>query len=128
MFVSWTAYAAWRHNDKYPPAWEYLAARQRDSFYTSMTLVDVLGGYEVPANVFYDPRVRRTAVQAGTASALVNDDDVVRDFQSAHQSLQSVACPELHRFLRGLRAWTGGGFEGHSTSPRYRSRPVPVDG
>jgi 2-methylisoborneol synthase len=35
MFVSWTAYAAWRHNDKYPLAWEYLAARRQASLYTS---------------------------------------------------------------------------------------------
>jgi 2-methylisoborneol synthase len=166
MFVSWTAYAAWRHNGKYPPAWEYLAARQHDSFYTSMTLIDVLGGYEVPANLFYDPRVRQAAIQAGTASVLVNDlhsvakdladenppcnmvlriaadrscsieeateatvslhNDVVREFQSAHRSLQAVPSPELRRFLRGLRTWMGGGFEWHSTSPRYRSQTAPA--
>jgi 2-methylisoborneol synthase len=161
MFVSWTAYAAWRHADKYPPAWEYLAARQHDSFYTSMTLIDVLGGYELPANLFYEPRVRRAAIQAGTAAVLVNDlhsvtkdladekppcntvlliaadrecsiaeatevtvglhNDVVREFQEAHQSLQAVPSPHLQRFVRGLRAWLGGGFEWHSTSSRYRS-------
>jgi 2-methylisoborneol synthase len=73
MFVSWDAYAAWRYTDRYPPAWEYLAARQHDSFYTSMTVIDVLGGYELPANVFSEPRVRRAAIQAGTAAVLVND-------------------------------------------------------
>ena len=73
MFVSWTAYAAWRHAGKYPPAWEYLAARQHDSFYTSMTLIDVLGGYELPANLYYEPTIRHAAIQAGTAAVLVND-------------------------------------------------------
>ena len=73
MFVSWTAYAAWRFTGKYPPAWEYLAARHHDSFYTSMTLIDVIGGYELTANLFYEPRVRRAAILAGTASVLVND-------------------------------------------------------
>ena len=73
MFVSWSAYAAWRHTGEYPPAWKYLAARQHDSFYTSMTLIDVLGGYELAANLFYEPRVRRAAFQAGTAVVLVND-------------------------------------------------------
>lgn len=161
MFVSWTAYAAWQHAGKYPPAWEYLAARQHDSFYTSMTLIDVLGGYELPANLFYEPRVRRAAIQAGTAAVLVNDlhsvakdladekppcnmvlliaadrdcsiaeateatidlhNDVVRQFQEAHQSLQALPSPQLQRFLRGLRAWMGGGFEWHTTSSRYRS-------
>jgi 2-methylisoborneol synthase len=161
MFVSWTAYAAWRHADKYPPAWEYLAARQHDSFYTSMTLIDVLGGYELPANVYYEPEVRRAAIQAGTAAVLVNDlysvtkdladekppcnmvlqiaadrgcsieeateitvglhNDLVHDFQDLHRQLQAVPSPELQRFLLGLRAWMGGSFEWHSTSPRYKS-------
>lgn len=163
MFVSWTAYAAWQHAGKYPPAWEYIAARQHDSFYTSMTLIDVLGGYELPANLFYAPEIRHAAIQAGTASVLVNDlhsvtkdladenppcnmvlliaadrgcsieeateatvelhNEVVRDFQAAHRNLQTVPSPELQRFLRGLRAWMGGGFEWHSTSPRYKSAP-----
>jgi 2-methylisoborneol synthase len=73
MFVSWNAYAAWRHTGEYPPAWEYLAARQHDSFYTSMTLIDPVGGYELPANLYYDPRVRQAVTQAGTASVMVND-------------------------------------------------------
>ncbi|WP_228813808.1 family 2 encapsulin nanocompartment cargo protein terpene cyclase [Nocardia otitidiscaviarum] len=73
MFVSWTAYAAWRHTGQAPSAWEYLAARQHDSFYTSMTLIDPVAGYEVPANLFYDERVRRAAFRAGTACVLVND-------------------------------------------------------
>jgi len=159
MFVSWTAYAAWRETGEHPPAWEYLAARQHDSFYTSMTLIDVVGGYEVPAHLYYEPRVRRAAFQAGTASVLVNDlhsvakdaadenpvcnivlliaadrdcsveeateitvtlhNDLVRDFEAGHRDLASVPSPELQRFLRGLRAWMGGGFEWHATNPRY---------
>jgi 2-methylisoborneol synthase len=73
MFVSWSAYAAWRFTGEYPAAWKYLAARQHDSFYTSMTLIDVIGGYTLAADLFYEPRVRRAAIQAGTATALVND-------------------------------------------------------
>ena len=73
MFVSWNAYAAWRHTGSYPPAWEYLSARQHDSFYTSMALVDIVDGYELPANLYYEPRVRRALMQAGTASVMVND-------------------------------------------------------
>ncbi|MER5263230.1 family 2 encapsulin nanocompartment cargo protein terpene cyclase [Actinosynnema sp. NPDC002837] len=161
MFVSWNSYAAWRHTGKYPPAWEYLAARQHDSFYTSMTVVDAVGGYELTANLYYDPRVRRLLMQAGTASVLVNDlhsvakdaadetpvcnmvlqvvadrncsveeatavtvglhNDVVRDFEAGHRELQALPSPELQQFLRGVRAWMGGGFEWHSTNPRYRT-------
>jgi len=73
MFVSWTAYAAWLHTGVYPPPWKYIAARQHDSFYTSMTLIDPIGGYEVPAHLYYEPRVRRAAFQAGTASVILND-------------------------------------------------------
>ncbi|MCP9953908.1 family 2 encapsulin nanocompartment cargo protein terpene cyclase [Actinomadura madurae] len=163
MFVSWTAYAAWRETGEHPHAWEYLAARQHDSFYTSMTLIDVVGGYEVPAHLYYDPRVRRAAFQAGTASVIVNDlhsvakdaadenpvcnvvlliaadrdctveeateitvalhNDLVRDFEAGHRGLAPVASPELQRFLRGLRAWMGGGFEWHATNPRYAGPP-----
>lgn len=73
MFVSWNTYAAWRHTGVYPPAWEYLAARQHDSFYTSMTLADIVGGYELDPALFYQPDVRRAVMQAGTATVLVND-------------------------------------------------------
>jgi 2-methylisoborneol synthase len=73
MFVSWNAYAAWRHAGTSPPAWQYLTARQHDSFYTSMTLGDVVGGYELDAALFYQPEVRRAIFQAGNATVLVND-------------------------------------------------------
>ncbi|GAA2437135.1 family 2 encapsulin nanocompartment cargo protein terpene cyclase [Actinomadura vinacea] len=73
MYVSWTAYAAWRHLKELPPVWRYLAARQHDSFYTSMTLIDIVGGYQLDANLFYEPRVHRAVMQAGTAAVIVND-------------------------------------------------------
>jgi 2-methylisoborneol synthase len=73
MYVSWTAYAAWRYLQALPRVWRYLAARQHDSFYTSMTLIDVVGGYELPASAFYERRFHRALMQAGTASVIVND-------------------------------------------------------
>src|SRR5262249_52116970 len=71
--VSWNTYGAWRHLGILPPTWRYLAARQHDSFYTSMTLIDVVEGYELPANLFFEPRFHRAMMQAGTASVIVND-------------------------------------------------------
>lgn len=161
MFVSWTAYAAWLHTGERVAPWKYLAARQHDSFYTSMTLIDIVDGYELAAPLFYEPRVRRAAFQAGTAAVLLNDlysvakdlaadqppcnmvlqlaaergcsipeateltvelhNDLVRDFAASHRALQALPCPELQRFLRGLRGWMGGSFEWHDTSPRYRT-------
>jgi 2-methylisoborneol synthase len=73
MYVSWTAYAAWRYLETLPPVWRYLAARQHDSFYTSMTLIDVVGGYELSANLFCERRFHRALMQAGTAAVIVND-------------------------------------------------------
>jgi 2-methylisoborneol synthase len=73
MYVSWNAYNAWRHAGLTPEAWRYLAARQHDSFYTSMILIDVVGGYELPSELFADPLFHRALMQAGTASVLVND-------------------------------------------------------
>ncbi|MCM6777074.1 terpene synthase [Nocardia sp. CDC159] len=73
MFVSWNAYAAWRESGRTLPAWEYLAARQHDSFYTSMTLIDPVAGYLLPDELFYRTAVRHAAFRAGTAAVLVND-------------------------------------------------------
>jgi 2-methylisoborneol synthase len=73
MYVSWAAYAAWRYLETLPPVWRYLAARQHDSFYTSMTIIDSVGGYELPSNLFDERRFHRALMQAGTASVIVND-------------------------------------------------------
>lgn len=96
MFVSWDSYAAWRFTGDYPPAWEYLAARQHDSFYTSMTLIDAVGGYALDADLYYEPRVRRALMQAGTASVMVNDlhsvaNDAADDKPVCNMVLQIVA-------------------------------------
>ncbi|WP_018349754.1 family 2 encapsulin nanocompartment cargo protein terpene cyclase [Longispora albida] len=160
MYVSWNAYVAWRRSGRLPSAWRYLGARQHDSFYTSMTLIDIVGGYELPPDLFADRRFHHALMRAGTASVIVNDlhslareaadelpdsnlalliaadrgcplDDAivacvelhnqfVRDFEASCRDLADEPCPELHRFLRGARDWMGGGFEWHSTSPRYQ--------
>ncbi|MCF6475988.1 terpene synthase [Nonomuraea sp. MG754425] len=73
MYVSWAAYAAWRYLETPPPVWRYLAARQHDSFYTSMTLIDIVGGYELAPHLFAERRFHTALMQAGTASVLVND-------------------------------------------------------
>jgi 2-methylisoborneol synthase len=161
MFVSWNAYAAWRYTGAYPPAWKYLATRQHDTFYTSMALIDAVGGYELDAGMYYQPRVRQALTQAGTASVMLNDlvsvakdaadenpvcnmvlqvaadrgcsiaeataitvelhNNLVRDFEESARSLAAVPSPQLQRFLRGVKAWMGGGAEWHITNPRYRS-------
>ncbi|MGH3170287.1 MAG: terpene synthase family protein, partial [Trebonia sp.] len=66
MYVSWDAYAAWRYLEDLPPVWRYLAARQHDSFYTSMVIIDIVGGYALPSSLFYERRFHRALMQAGT--------------------------------------------------------------
>jgi 2-methylisoborneol synthase len=73
MYVSWAAYAAWRYLEQLPEVWRYLAARQHDSFYTSMTLIDIVGGYELNAALFGEETFHRALMQAGTAAVIVND-------------------------------------------------------
>jgi 2-methylisoborneol synthase len=161
MLGSWNVYAAWRFTGKYPPAWKYLVAREFDSFTPSMSLIDVLGGYEVIANLFFETRVRHAFYLAATAAVLVNDlysvandmaekppgcnmvlqlsaergttikeamevtvrlhNQLVRDFEQRHKSLEVVPSVELQRFLRGLRSWMGGSFEWHDSSSRYKA-------
>jgi 2-methylisoborneol synthase len=38
-----------------------------------MTLIDVVGGYELPSSMFYERAFHRALMQAGTAAVLVND-------------------------------------------------------
>src|SRR5919202_1128662 len=114
MFVSWGAYAAWRYTGEYPPAWKYLAARQHDSFYTSMTLIDPIGGYVLPADL-------GCSIKEATEITVKFHNDLVHDFRERHQKLQDVPNVELQRFLRGLRGWMGGAFEWHNSNPRYKN-------
>jgi 2-methylisoborneol synthase len=72
-FLAWTQEADWHINRRTPPAWEYLVQRHLDSFLPSMILIDVLGGYELSPNEFYDPRVRRAFTRAANAAVLLND-------------------------------------------------------
>ncbi|MDI2129684.1 family 2 encapsulin nanocompartment cargo protein terpene cyclase [Yinghuangia seranimata] len=73
LFGGYLAEGSWRTSGHRPPVWEYLAARQINSFLPCMTLVDVVGGYELPPAEYADPAVRRAVKLAATAATLVND-------------------------------------------------------
>jgi 2-methylisoborneol synthase len=73
MFVAYNQEAVWRTKQAKPAVWEYLVHRHLNSFLPPMALIDVVGGYELPAPEFADPRVRRVFSLAGTASVIVND-------------------------------------------------------
>lgn len=72
-FTALAAEAGWRAADRMPPVWEYLTNRQPHSFLPCMALVDVVGGYELSAAEYTDPRIRRAVTTAALASQIVND-------------------------------------------------------
>lgn len=73
LFFTWTAEAMWRISGRTPALWEFLAERQHNSFLPAMSVIDVVYGYELPANVYSDPRVREAVRLAADAVTLVND-------------------------------------------------------
>lgn len=73
MFIPMNWEAGWRVKGGLPPVWEYLATRQANSFGPCLTIIDVVGGYEVPGPVYSLPAVRRATMLAGNASIILND-------------------------------------------------------
>ncbi|MBB5917700.1 2-methylisoborneol synthase [Nocardia transvalensis] len=72
-FIALGAEAGWRTAGRMPPVWEYLTNRQPHSFLPCMAPIDVVGGYELSAPEYTDPRVRRVVTTAALASQMVND-------------------------------------------------------
>ena len=64
---------------------------------------------------------RQCSIEEAIAITVDLHNNLVRDFQTTHRRLLSVPSPQLQLFLRGVRAWMGGGFEWHTTNPRYRN-------
>lgn len=73
LFVAWNQEADWHANGRTPPVWEYLVQRHLNSYLPPMILIDAVAGYELPAQEFYDPMVRRAFTLAGDANVLLND-------------------------------------------------------
>jgi 2-methylisoborneol synthase len=73
LFVAWNQEADWHRNGWTPPVWEYLVQRHLNSYLPPMILIDVLAGYELAPQEFYDPHVRRAFTLAGDANVLLND-------------------------------------------------------
>ncbi|GAB0101511.1 hypothetical protein JMUB6875_04750 [Nocardia sp. JMUB6875] len=72
-FIALGAEAGWRLAGRMPPVWEYLLNRQPHSFLPCMAPIDAIGGYELPAAEYTDPRVRRVVTTAALAAQMVND-------------------------------------------------------
>ncbi|MES0836677.1 family 2 encapsulin nanocompartment cargo protein terpene cyclase [Nocardiopsis umidischolae] len=73
MFVAYNQEGVWAATGQRPPVWEFLMHRHENSFVPCMALIDTVAGYELPAEEFSDPRVRRLFTMAGSATVIVND-------------------------------------------------------
>ncbi|WP_410625143.1 family 2 encapsulin nanocompartment cargo protein terpene cyclase [Amycolatopsis sp. cmx-8-4] len=73
LFVAWNQEADWHANGHIPQTWEYLVQRHLNNYLPPMILIDLVAGYELPPEQFYDPAVRRVFALAGTAAVLLND-------------------------------------------------------
>jgi len=71
---------------------------------------------------------RNCSIEEATEVTVALHNQIVRDFQAGHEALQPVPSPTLQRFLRGARAWMGGGFEWHATNPRYQTATAEPGG
>ncbi|MEV8531794.1 family 2 encapsulin nanocompartment cargo protein terpene cyclase [Streptomyces sp. NPDC051211] len=73
LFSGYTAEAGWRVAGRTPSVPEFLAVRQDNSFMPCLVMLDPAGGYELPVEVYADPRVRGAVLKAASASVIVND-------------------------------------------------------
>jgi hypothetical protein len=73
MFVTMGAEAGWRQAKATPPVWEHLAQRQVNSFLPCMSLIDIIGGYELPGSIYYSTNVRRATTIAASVTICAND-------------------------------------------------------
>jgi hypothetical protein len=73
MFMGMASEAMWRHAAYEPPVWEYLASRQTNSAKPCLSIIDIIGGYEVPSDEYYDPNVIKAIDLANAQILLVND-------------------------------------------------------
>ncbi|MDE3723553.1 family 2 encapsulin nanocompartment cargo protein terpene cyclase [Nocardiopsis sp. N85] len=73
MFVAYNQEGVWYTTGQRPPVWEFLMHRHENSFVPCMALIDPVAGYELPAEQFGRPEVRRVFTLAGSASVIVND-------------------------------------------------------
>ncbi|MDG4830581.1 hypothetical protein O7627_14895 [Solwaraspora sp. WMMD1047] len=73
MFMGMSAEAMWRYARDDLPLWEYLSHRQANSGKPCLSIIDVVGGYEVPPDAYYHPDVARAIDLANAQILIVND-------------------------------------------------------
>lgn len=73
LFQGLAQEGTWRATSHLPSVWEYLSNRQTNSFLPCLTVIDAVGGYELPPETGADPRVERAVAAAALAASLLND-------------------------------------------------------
>lgn len=73
LYLGYNAENGWRTINRLPPVWQYLANRQMNSFRPCLGLVDVLDGYELPAELYAHPLVQDCTARASLIATLYND-------------------------------------------------------
>ncbi|NBE55316.1 family 2 encapsulin nanocompartment cargo protein terpene cyclase [Streptomyces boluensis] len=73
LHLGYLAEASWAQEDKVPEVWEYLAMRQFNNFRPCPTITDIVGGYELPADLHAQPAMQKVIALAGNATTIVND-------------------------------------------------------
>ncbi|MBP2400777.1 terpene synthase family protein [Streptomyces syringium] len=93
LLIACATQAAWHHTGHTPALWMYLTSRSLNNFHPATTLIDVVGGYEVPADLYFEPRVRRATLLAATSANMVNDLYSVAKDQAADAG--ELNCPTV---------------------------------
>jgi len=73
LHLGYLAEAAWETEQRVPGIGEYLMVRQYNSFRPCLTIVDVLDGYALPADLHDHPAVQKALALGSLATTLVND-------------------------------------------------------
>ena len=101
LFMAMAGEATWRINQTTPPTWEYLAQRQGNGFLANISLIDVVGGYEVPANLYYSPAVRKATVLASNVTVYAND-----LYSAPKESMTALVAYNMPGLIAGERPCT----------------------
>jgi 2-methylisoborneol synthase len=91
---------AWRLTQQIPPSWEYLQQRSFNGAMACLSLIDVVGGYELNANDYDDPGIRSLTLAASMLIMLVND--LYSAPKEAGSGVGSYSFPPL---LSARRGW-----------------------
>ncbi|MZD10446.1 2-methylisoborneol synthase [Streptomyces sp. SID5785] len=73
LHLGYLAEASWAQESKVPEVWEYLAMRQFNNFRPCPTITDIVGGYELPADLHAMAAMQKVIALAGNATTIVND-------------------------------------------------------